>query len=75
MGMLARPLRHAPVHAGAKGFHEVIGEGRATLPGDVGDTKGGIEADAKELLQHSGEQDGVAIVEQGVQAARPCGLS
>ena len=39
------------------------------LAGEVSDSEGGINADCEEVLKDSGEQDGVAKIEQRIGAA------
>lgn len=69
VGMLFHPLAHAPVHARAKLFHEVISERGAALARDMGNPEGGIKADAEKLLQHGGQQNRIAVIQKMIQSA------
>lgn len=69
VGVIANPLSYAPIDAGAEGFHEIVGEGSGMLAGGVSNAEGGVDPYGKEILQHGGEKNGIAVVEKGIGAA------
>ena len=68
-GVLFDPLDNAPVNAGTPLFHDVIGQRNAAFALGMGDAKGGVKPNAEKFLQHGGEKNCVAVIEQVIQAA------
>ena len=67
--MFLHPLNHAPIYAGTKWFHQIIGQWCTPLAGDVRHSERRIQPHAEGLLQDGGKQHGITVIEKIIQAA------
>lgn len=63
-----KPFEGEGVEEGAEGLHEVVGQGGGAFPGGMADAIERIEAGGEECLEGLGEEEGVGVVEEAVEA-------
>ena len=58
------PIPDTPIHENPEGLHQVVGKRITPLPHRMRDTDRGVNSHRKELLQDTGEEDSIAVIEQ-----------
>lgn len=62
------PFENPSVEEGSKGLHDIVGKGSGAFAGGVADAIERVKTDGKESLESLGEEMGVGVVEEGVEA-------
>ena len=66
------PFEDPSIEEGSERLHDIVGEGGGAFAGGVADAIERVKTDGKEGLEGLGEEVGVGVVEQGVEAVVFC---